>query len=78
MIMRHKMILIFNFFILSIISFLSFASAKEWKELKFKDEVIIIRDAGNDIKSGQPFAKKDEITFVLVAENLGKIGEIGI
>ena len=76
MIMRHKKIMIISFIILSIISSLSFAGAEEWKELKFKDEVIIIRDAGNDIKSGQPFARKDETTFILIGDDLGKIGEI--
>ena len=68
----------FNFFILSVISSLSFANAKEWKELKFKDEVIIIRDAGNSIKSGQPFARKDDTTFILAADDLGKTGEIAV
>ncbi|MCD4769425.1 MAG: hypothetical protein K8R35_04585, partial [Bacteroidales bacterium] len=76
MIVRQKKMLIFSLLILSMISSLSFASAKEWKEVKFKDEVVIIRDAGNSNKSGQPFARNDETTFILIGDDLGKTGEI--
>lgn len=72
--MRAKIIFIIFFISIS----LSFVSAQEWKEIKFNNEVIIIRESENSIKSGQPFARKDETTFLLVGNDLGKIGKVAV
>ena len=76
--MTSRLILIVNFMFFSMIPSQSFAGSDEWKELKLGNEVIIIKEAGSKTNSGQPFARQDETTIILVADNLGKIGEIAV
>ncbi len=47
-----------------------------WKEIKQKDEIIIIRPEEHAQKEGQPFAGKGETTYILTGKDLGKAGEI--
>ena len=76
--MKHQIIVVINFIIFLMITSLSLAGSDEWKELKLKDEVIIIKEAECKINGGQHFARKDETTYILVADDLGKTGEIAV
>ncbi|MEN8228853.1 MAG: hypothetical protein ABFS38_11925 [Bacteroidota bacterium] len=76
--MMRRIVVIINLYVLSLINAFSLAGTDEWKEIKLKEEVIIIKEAGSIIHSGQPFARKDEITYILVADDLGKTGEIAL
>lgn len=56
------------------------ASAKDkpWKEVKYQDEVVILRPAENPMKNGRLFAEKDKTTYIIAGTDLGKTGEIAI
>ena len=64
--------------ILSVILSFSVTYGKGWKEVRYNDEVIVIRKADNKIRDGQPFAMKGKTTFILIGDDLGKTGEIAI
>ena len=73
---KTKIILLFKFLFIALILSPFILNAKGWKEIKLGNEVIIIRDGESRNKEGQPFAKKDETTFLLIGNDLAKIGKV--
>lgn len=76
MVMLFKTLLIETFLSMFIFSFALFADANYKKELRSRDEVIIIKESNSDNNQGFVFAKKNECTNIIIAKNLGNLGKI--
>ena len=63
---------------LVIFSSLSYANPGKWREARFGNEVIIIKDHEFQSKEGQIFSEKNDRTHIIAADDLGKAGEVAV
>ncbi len=76
--MKPARLLLQAFFLLVTVTGPLFANEDSWREIKYKNEIIIVRPTDHQVKDGQIFAKKGTTTHLFVANDLDKTGNIAI